>query len=53
MCFVQTRSEIVVPIKRERVTIGVIDVKSDEADYFGPTDLQVFEGVAEEAQQLL
>ena len=38
MCFLQTKSEIVVPIKLAGRTLGVIDVESDRVNAFGPGD---------------
>ncbi len=46
-CFVSTRSEIVVPIFREGVVIGEIDVDSDMVDAFTGEDRHFFEKVAE------
>lgn len=38
MCFIETKSEIVVPIKIAGRTLGVIDVESDRLNAFGPAD---------------
>ncbi|MDP8909073.1 MAG: GAF domain-containing protein [Chloroflexota bacterium] len=45
-CFLNTRAEIVVPIKDERGVWGEIDVDSDERGAFGPADRALLEGVA-------
>ncbi len=37
-CFLQTRSEIVVPIKSGDRVVGEIDIDCDEKDGFGPRD---------------
>ena len=39
MCFLETKSEIVVPIKIVGRVLGVIDVESDRADAFGPLEI--------------
>ena len=36
MCFVETKSELVVPIKMVTRVLGVIDVESDRPSAFGP-----------------
>jgi len=46
MCFLETKSEIVVPIKLVTTTMGVIDVESDRANAFGPTDRVLLKRVA-------
>jgi len=38
MCFVETKSEIVLPIKISTRILGVIDVESDRPDAFGPKE---------------
>jgi GAF domain-containing protein len=45
-CFVSTRSEIVVPIHRERRVVGEIDVDSDEPAAFDDADRAFLEAVA-------
>ena len=45
-CFLNTRAEIVVPIKDERGVWGEIDVDSDHRGAFGPADRALLEGVA-------
>ena len=46
MCFVETRSEMVVPIKTAARTLGVIDVESDRAAAFGYADQVLLKQVA-------
>ena len=46
MCFIETKSEIVVPIKIAGRTLGVIDVESDKANAFGSEDRVLLERVA-------
>ena len=46
MCFPGTRSEIVVPIKRDGTVLGEIDVDSDELAAFTPQDREFLEQVA-------
>jgi L-methionine (R)-S-oxide reductase len=46
MCFIQTKSEIVVPIKIAGRTLGVIDVESDRVNAFGPADRVLLKTVA-------
>lgn len=45
-CFLSTRSEIVVPIKREGTVVGEIDIDSDTEDAFGEEDRIFLEEVA-------
>lgn len=45
-CFLETRSEIVVPIKIAGRVLGVIDVESDRLDAFGPRDRILLKQVA-------
>ncbi len=40
-CFPETKSEIVVPIKRGEEVLGEIDVDSDLEDAFGPEDVEL------------
>lgn len=47
MCFLETRSEIVVPIMRGGEIVGVIDVESDRLDAFGAEDRELLAAVAE------
>ena len=46
MCFRDTKSEIVVPIKIATRVLGVIDVESDEPNAFGPEERVLLEEVA-------
>ncbi len=46
MCFLETKSEIVVPIKIATRTLGVIDVESDKPNAFGAEDRVLLERVA-------
>ena len=46
MCFLETKSEIVVPIKIAGRVLGVIDVESDRPDAFGPLDRILLKNVA-------
>jgi L-methionine (R)-S-oxide reductase len=46
MCFLEVKSEIVVPIRIGGRTLGVIDVESDRPNNFGSLDRVLLEGVA-------
>lgn len=46
-CFVSTRSEIVVPIKKNGVIVGEIDIDSDISDAFSQSDVVFLEKVAD------
>ncbi len=46
MCFLEVKSEIVVPIRIGGRTLGVIDVESDRTNSFGSADRILLEGVA-------
>ncbi|MGB8770052.1 MAG: GAF domain-containing protein [Candidatus Korobacteraceae bacterium] len=46
MCFLEVKSEIVVPICIGGRTLGVIDVESDRPNNFGSADRVLLEGVA-------
>ena len=46
VCFLETKSEIVVPIKIAGKVLGVIDVESDRENAFGKTDRVLLEDVA-------
>lgn len=46
-CFVSTRSEIVVPIKKKKVVIGEIDIDSDVPAAFNDQDAVFLEKVAD------
>lgn len=47
MCFIETKSEIVLPIKIGSRILGVIDVESDRLDAFGRQERVLLEQVAE------
>ena len=47
MCFMETKSEIVLPIKIGSRVIGVIDVESDRLDAFSSQERALLEQVAE------
>jgi GAF domain-containing protein len=47
-CFVSTRSEIVVPIKKNKKTIGEIDIDSNVLDAFDEHDALFLEKIAEQ-----
>ena len=46
MCFLEVKSEIVVPIRIGGRTLGVIDVESDRPNSFGSQDRVLLQGVA-------
>ncbi|MCA1560049.1 MAG: GAF domain-containing protein, partial [Acidobacteria bacterium] len=46
-CSIDTLSEIVVPIMRNNVVLGEIDIDSDERAAFGDADRQLLERVAD------
>jgi L-methionine (R)-S-oxide reductase len=46
MCFLEVKSEIVVPIRIAGRTLGVIDVESDRPDNFGSADRVLLQNVA-------
>ena len=46
MCFLEVKSEIVVPIRIGGRTLGVIDVESDRPNNFGSADRVLLAGVA-------
>ena len=46
-CFVSTRSELVVPIKKQGVVVGEIDIDSDISDRFNESDVVFLEKVAD------
>ena len=52
-CFPETRSEIVVPILRDGVAIGDIDIDSDALDAFTAEDRGFLEPVADELSKVL
>ena len=45
-CFIETKSEIVVPIRAGGVAIGEIDIDGNEVAAFDPSDVQFLEAVA-------
>jgi len=45
-CFISTKSEIVVPIKRNDIVIGEIDIDSDKKDGFNQKDSVFLESLA-------
>ena len=50
-CFLSTKSEIVVPIKKENVVIGEIDVDSDRPSAFDKNDTVFLEKIADMLSQ--
>jgi GAF domain-containing protein len=52
-CFPETRSEIVVPILRDGVAIGDIDIDSDALDPFTPEDRGFLEELADGLAKVL
>ncbi len=52
-CFLNTSSEIVVPILRSDQAIAEIDIDSDQVDAFHPRDREFLEWVAEELAEIL
>ena len=46
-CFVSTKSEIVVPIKKDGIIVGEIDIDSDKKDAFSKKDAEFLERVAD------
>lgn len=52
-CFLNTRSEIVVPILRDGQPIAEIDIDAEAVGAFGPTDQEFLESVAEELGSIL
>jgi len=46
-CFVSTKSEIVVPIKKDGKIVGEIDIDSDKKDAFSKRDEEFLERVAD------
>ena len=53
MCFLETKSELVVPIKIVGRILGVIDVESDRPDAFGPLDQILLKHVAQRLARFL
>lgn len=52
-CFLNTRSEVVVPILRDGMPIAEIDIDSDQVDAFRPTDKDFLEFVAADLAPIL
>ena len=52
-CFLNTRSEIVVPILKGGEAIAELDIDSDEIDAFKPTDSEFLGWVAAELSRIL
>ena len=52
-CFAETRSEVVVPIVRDGVALGEIDIDSEELDAFSPEDVEFLERIAMELSTVL
>ena len=50
-CFLSTRSEIVVPIKKKNTVIGEIDIDSDVPAAFNKTDKKFLEKIADMLSQ--
>lgn len=46
-CFIETKSEIVVPIKKNNIVIGEIDIDSNEKNVFSKKDLIFLEKIAD------
>jgi GAF domain-containing protein len=46
-CFISTRSEIVVPIRKDKKIVGEIDIDSDFKDAFDSKDKQFLEKIAD------
>jgi len=51
-CFLNTKSEIVVPIMKAGAAIGELDIDSDRVDAFSATDREFLESVAGELATL-
>lgn len=52
-CFLNTRSEIVVPILKDGAAVAEIDIDSDQLDAFKPGDREFVGWVAEELARIL
>jgi putative methionine-R-sulfoxide reductase with GAF domain len=46
-CFINTKSEIVIPIKKNDIVIGEIDIDSDKKDAFNNKDCEFLEKIAD------
>jgi GAF domain-containing protein len=51
-CFLSTKSEIVVPISRQGLVVGEIDIDSEQLDAFTSTDREFLEAVASKASAI-
>jgi len=52
-CFLNTRSEVVVPILKDGAAIAEIDIDSDQLNAFGPTDTDFLAWVSGELARIL
>ena len=52
-CFLNTRSEVVVPVMKSGEPVAEIDIDSDGVDAFTPTDQEFLGWVAEELARIL
>jgi L-methionine (R)-S-oxide reductase len=53
MCFVETKSEIVAPVKIGQRVLGVIDVESDRLNAFGPKERVLLKEVGKQLARFL
>jgi L-methionine (R)-S-oxide reductase len=51
-CFLSTKSEIVVPITKERTVLGEIDIDSDQLGAFSSVDQEFLEAVAKKVSAI-
>lgn len=51
-CFLSTKSEMVVPITKDKTVLGEIDIDSDQLDAFSSVDREFVEAVARKASAL-
>jgi L-methionine (R)-S-oxide reductase len=52
-CFLSTRAEIVVPILKDEVVLGEIDIDADQLDAFSSVDREFLEAVARKIARLI
>ena len=52
MCFLSTKSEIVVPITKQGAVVGEIDIDGDQLDAFSSLDREFLEAVARKASNI-
>jgi len=52
-CFLNTRSEIVVPVMKDGSAVAEIDIDSERLDAFSPTDRAFLESVSEELASIV